>query len=278
MVTKPFTPAFRRTVDLLTRLHLVPLVEAAIRDCRFPEVFEVTFRNYQADRPPDGWFHPSTHPTMDERQLYYYLAEPDRWIREPFEYGSRMAVMMGTATHDLMAAALTEIGVLSPPKGTCVACGRPHGRDAGQCGEWGVIDPVLRRRGHLDGLLTLPTWGEGIYDLKTCSPMVIKGIQDHDLAAFKARWPGYYGQQQEYMALSGKRQALVLFLGLSQGWPMKEFTIPRDEEYIVALEAKYRAVRNYVDAGQVPPVACCPGGARARRCPATACPIKRGTP
>lgn len=273
-----FSPSFRRTLDMITnqRLHLVPLLENAIRECSFPDEFSVTFLQYKADRPPDGWFHPSTHPTMSERQLFYYLTQPDAWVRPPFEYGSRMAVMVGTALHDLVAAVLTNLGVLLEPTGTCVSCQRTHGKGPGECGEWGVCDPVLKRRGHLDGRLALDTWGSGIYDLKTCTPMVIKDIQDNDLDGFKRKWPYYYGQQQDYLDLTGDDQSLVLFLGLSQGWPMKEFTIPRDDDYIAAMKTKYQAVRNYEASGTVPPVACCSGGAAARKCAATACPVKIG--
>jgi hypothetical protein len=169
------------------------------------------------------------------------------------------------------------MGVLLEPTGTCVSCGRPHGRGDNQCSEWGVCDPVLRRRGHIDGLTELPTLdGVGVYDLKSCNPMVLKDITDHDIQAFRKRWPYYYSQMQEYLALTGKAWGIVLFLGVSQGWPTKEFLIPRDEAYITALEAKYRTVRQYEAAGTLPPVACCAGGATARKCPATTCPIKIG--
>lgn len=274
-----FTPAFRRMADMSQKLHLVPLIENAVRECAFPDPFGVTFHGYEAKRKPDGWFHPSTHPTMDERQLYFYLAEPDRWVEETFEYGPRMSVLMGSATHEILQHVMTEMGILLPPTGICLCCQRPHGTGPGQCNEWGVRDETLGRRGHLDGLAAITGWGdwnEGVVDIKTCAPPVIRGIDHHDLPTFKTKWPKYYAQMQEYLALTGKRQGLVLFLAMSEGWDMREFTIPRDDVYIARLEAKYRAVRNYVEAGTVPPVACCSGGARARRCPATACPIKIG--
>ncbi|MFF7198223.1 hypothetical protein ACFZAM_31505 [Streptomyces sp. NPDC008079] len=277
-----FTPAFRRTVDQISsaRLHLVPLIQHAVRECAFPDPFTVTFEGYTAQRAPDGWFHPSSHPTLDERKLYYYLTESDSWADDLFDYGPRMSVLMGSATHDIFQHTMINIGLLLKPKGICRCCLRPHGVGPGECNEWGVSDAALRRRGHIDGLLTLPGWGvgEGVFDLKTCSPPVIRGIQDHDLGAFKKKWPKYYGQAQEYLALTGKLQAMVLFLAMSEGWEMREFTIPRDDVYIAALERKYRSVLNHVEAGVAPPVACCSGGAAARRCPATTCPVKIGMP
>lgn len=265
--------------DRLQKLHLVPLIENAVRECAFPKDFGFTFEAYEANRRPDGWFHPSSHPEMDERKLYYYLAEPDRWEEEPFEYGPRLSVLMGSAMHPVIQGVMYEMGLLARPTGTCLCCQRPHGTGPGQCDEWGVRDEVLGRRGHLDGLLTLDGWNdgwEGVFDLKTCAPPVIRGIEDHDLDAFRKKWPKYYGQQQEYLALTGKRASLVLFLAISEGWQMKEFTIPRDEAYMARLEAKYAAVRRYVQTSTPPPVACCSGKAVARRCPATACPVKIG--
>ncbi|MEU6362237.1 hypothetical protein [Streptomyces albidoflavus] len=274
-----FTPSFRRVATLSRDLHLVPLIENAVRECAFPESFTITFEGYSATRAPDNWFHPSTHPTMDERRLYHYLAHPDRWVEEPFDYSPRMSVLMGTATHELFQHVLIKLGLLLEPKGICVCCLRPHGTGPGQCDEWGVRDDTLGRRGHMDGLLDLPGWGEtgdGVFDLKTCAPPVIRGVDHNDLAAFKRKWPKYWAQAQEYMALTGKRQTLVLFLAMSEGWDMREFTIPRDDAFIARLEAKYRTVRAHVERGTPPPVACCSGGATARRCPATACTVKIG--
>ena len=279
-MTAAFIPAFRRTLDQLgsSKLHLIPLIENAVRECAFPDPFTVTFEGYTAQRAPDGWFHPSTHPILDERQLYYYLTAPDTWAADPFDYGPRMSVLMGSATHSLFQHVMINIAVLVTPRGISVCCLRPHGTGAGECDEWGVSDAALRRRGHMDGLLELPGWGcgEGIFDLKTCAPPVIRGVPHNDLVLFKKRWPKYWAQAQEYMALTGKQQVLVLFLAMSEGWDMREFTIPRDDAYIVSLEAKYRSVLNHVGAGVVPAVACCTGGAPARRCPAATCSVKIG--
>jgi len=626
-----FTPTFRRGASFSRDLVLVPLIENAVQQCAFPKDFTVRLQSYAAKREPDGWFHPSTHPTMDERKLYYYLARPEKWDEEEFDYGPRMSVLVGTVMHEVVQTVMTKMGLLVPPKGTCVCCRRPHGKGKDKCDEWGVRDDLLGRRGHIDGLLDLPGWsdpGGSIFDLKcltpdvpvsyadgtvrpagevkvgdvivgwdeendklvpcpvkavwdngiqpvwsvktregreitttdehpfytqrgwvfakdlkpgdmvktafesgwfqgeegdpdrarflgvligdgtlygraprvtsvdegvlafmrehsatfgarltpetldqitytirmprsggkkspllaflreegmlgqtshtkrvptsvwkggpaawaaflsgyfdadgsvcdkasyphlkwssvnrallqdcqlllgylgirssvtkhvsrykgephiswtlyvrdspsvrraqkvlmlksakaerlaalkpkqaplkgkgahlaaqpgwdqvsevgeklarptvgieidggthvtnglvthnTCAPPVIRGIESHDLDAFKLKWPKYYGQAQDYMALTGKTKALVLFMAMSEGWKMIEFTIPRDDLYIARLEAKYRTVRRHVEWGTPPPVACCSTRAAARKCPATACPVKIG--
>lgn len=274
-----FTPAFRRVGSIGSDLVLIPLIENAVQQCAFPKDFVVRLRSYAAKREPDGWFHPSTHPTMDERKLYYYLAQPDKWDEPEFEYGPRMSVLVGTIMHEVVQTVMIKMGLLVPPKGTCVCCGKPHGKGKGKCDEWGVRDDLLGRRGHMDGLLDLPGWsdpGGSIFDLKTCAPPVIRGIESHDLDAFRLKWPKYYGQAQDYMALTGKTKAIILFLAMSEGWVMREFTIPRDDLYIARLEAKYRVVRQHVEMGTPPPVACCSTRAAARKCPATRCTVKIG--
>ncbi len=271
----PTAPAFRTGKTMAPRTYLVPIVRKIIANCEFPEEFAVTFQHYTADREPDGWFHPSSHPTMGERRLYYYLAHPEAWQPQPFPYQARMAVMMGSATHDIVEHALVHRGHLLEPVGTCVCCGKPHGKGPGECPEWGVRDDRLGRRGHMDGILTLDDWGSGVFDLKTCSPTVLRGVTDHDLELFKAKWPKYYGQAQEYMAMSGYQQTMILFVGMSMGWELKEFTIPRDDAYIVRLEAKYQGVRAAVAARIPPPLHCCTGGAAAKECGATMCSVKK---
>jgi hypothetical protein len=274
-----FTPSFRRVGALGSDLVLIPLIENAVQQCAFPRDFVVRLHSYSAKREPDGWFHPSTHPTMDERKLYYYLAQPDKWDEPEWDYGPRMSVLVGTIMHEVVQTVMIKMGLLVPPKGTCVCCGKPHGRGKGKCDEWGVRDDVLGRRGHMDGLLDIPGWcepGDAIFDLKTCAPPVIRSIESHDLDAFRLKWPYYYGQAQEYMAMTGKAKALILFMAMSEGWVMREFTIPRDDLYIARLEAKYRVVRQHVEMGTPPPVACCSTRAAARKCPATRCTVKTG--
>ena len=274
-----FTPSFRRVASLDRDLVLIPLIENAVQQCAFPKNFTVTLESYAAKREPDGWFHPSTHPTMDERKLYYYLARPEKWDEDEFDYGPRMSVLMGTVMHDVMQVVMTKLGLVVPPKGTCVCCGKPHGRGKGKCDEWGVRDDNLGRRGHMDGLLDIPGWckpGDAIFDLKTCAPPVIRGIESHDLDAFKLKWPKYYAQAQEYMALRVNLKGMIVFVWMRDGWQMRELSLTRDDLYIARLEAKYRIVRRHVEMGTPPPVACCSTRAAARKCPATACTVKIG--
>jgi hypothetical protein len=254
---------------------VAPLLRLYLTDGRFPKGRKVEIPGGDPSRKPDGWFHPSSHPTMPARKLYHYLAEPDRWEPEPFEAEMRMSVTIGSLMHGVVRMALEDIGLWQAPVGLCPACNRPYGPGAGECDEPGVCDPVLGRRGHMDGVLLTPQLGMTGYDLKTINHFAVQKLPDMDVEFLKVKYPYYYGQFQDYMAMSGLRTIIVVFAGMGFPWTFKEVHVPYDEQYVVALEAKYRAVRQAVAEG-TPPAPCCEFGSKqSRACPAMACAMKR---
>lgn len=253
---------------------VAPILRMYLSDGRFPKGRKVEIPGGDPQRKPDGWFHPSSHPTMPSRKLYHYLTDPDRWDPEPFSSELRMSVTVGSMVHGWTRMALEDLGLWQVPKGTCPACERPYGPAEGQCDEPGVIDPVLKRRGHMDGVLLTPQLGMVGYDMKTINHFAVAKMPDMDVDHLRAKYPYYYGQFQEYMALSGLRLVVCVFAGMGFPWTFREVHIPYDEQYVVALEAKYRLVREAEAAG-VPPQACCQWGSKiAKTCPATSCQMK----
>lgn len=260
------------------KLIVSPVLFAYLHEAKYPPRFTVTFRNLETHRSPDGWFHPSTHPLMSERQLYYYLAEPDRWEQEVLTYESRMSVTMGSAVHDFVQMCLIDAGVLVEPTGTCVNCGREHGKKKNQCDEHGAVDRELGSRGHMDGMLALDTNpqipGYGGFEFKTSNPRTLGAIEDNDIEAFKKKWPEYYAQVQEYMRMTGFTYFIVLVLSLGYPWIPREFVVPYDVIFAAKTEAKYRRVREAVATGTLPEPCCGPRTKESRACPALLCPIK----
>lgn len=226
-------------------------------------------------REPDGWFHPSSHPTMDERRLYHYLADPLRWQAEPFSFELRMSVTIGTLMHGIVQVILEDLGLWQMPKGTCPCCGKTYGRRKGQCSEPGVSDPVLKRRGHMDGVLMTKQLGMVGYDLKTMNHFSIAKMPDMDVEYVKVKHPYYYGQMQDYMAMSGLRMMIMVFMGMGLPWHIREVQVPYDEAYVIALEAKYRRVRAALEAGHPPDPCCSARSQTSRECPASTCYIKK---
>lgn len=254
---------------------VAPLLRMYLSDGRFPRGRTVEIPGGDPSRRPDGWFHPSSHPTMPARQLYYYLTEPDKWDPEPFAPEMRMSVTVGSMVHGWIRMALIDLGLWQIPQGTCPACQRPYGDGPGYCEEPGVIDPVLRRRGHMDGVLLTPQHGLTGYDTKTINHFAVAKMPDMDPDYLRRKHPYYYGQFQEYMALSGLRKVIVVFAGMGFPWTFREVHIDYDEQYVVALEAKYRLVRQAEAEGR-PPAPCCEWGSKqSKACPATSCAMKR---
>lgn len=262
------------------QLVIKPLLERYLLNAEFPDRFDVTFRKAGLARKPDNYFHPSTHPLWAARQLYYYLAEPDKILPEQIDVSSRMAITMGTAVHAFIEMCLRHAGTMIPLEGTCPACKRPHGTKKGQCDEYGAADEEIGSRGHMDGVVEIDLrgdlWkpGRGVFELKTTNANKARRLADLDLAAFKRLCPEYYAQVQEYMRMTGYTQALVVFVVLGFPWEIIEFQVPYDPMHALTISNKYRAVRDAVAEG-VPPMACCGvGSTLSKQCFArTVCPV-----
>lgn len=252
--------------------ELVPVLTSYLEGGQLPDPFKLKVRGGKGDVPPDDWFHPSTHPLMTDRQLYYYLTQPELWFKEPFGYQGRVSTLMGSISHEIFETALKDLGYLVPPKGICLACGLPQ---PSKCRENGVIDQKTRSRGHVDGILHYDGRIRH-FELKTSNPFSLKGVRNNDVELFRIKWPKYYAQAQEYLRMSGLRESVILFFEMSHPWVMREFHVEFDLEFSEKIRHKYLAVREAVTKG-VPPMACCSrGSSMAKKCPAMACEVKLG--
>lgn len=239
--------AFKTMLKGATKGHLVlPLLQAILFDPKF-DAFSVPIPGFES-RPPDGWFHPSTHPLWTPRQLYYYLTEPARMLDEPFDPLSTMAVTAGTFWHGFLQHIMLENGVLD-------------------AAEVPVQDDECGSRGHMDGLI-----GQRPLEIKTMNPQKFRKIDT--LEDFRDRCPDYYAQGQDYLRMSGLHEEIILIVTTAYPFEMKELLMPADITFQREIETKYRSVRQAV-ADQVLPQPCCnPQSPEARACPARiACPI-----
>lgn len=222
-------------------LHDVPSL-------RWPEMPERDF----GDRPPDGWFHPSTHPLWPERALFDYLANPARIASEPPDYMRTLSLAFGVAMHGFMAYILESAGLRPPELQRCEIC-----RPEAECNEPGVQDEEAGERGHMDGILALPGYyGEDIFEFKTANNRNLSRVPDLDLDAFRAKWPDYYAQQQSYLRMSGRRRSVVLIMSLGYPWDMREIHVPFDPAFADDTREKYMRVRQAVADQRAPGCGC----------------------
>lgn len=258
------SPNFRKMVGGLADGEiLVPILRNRLWDPDF-KGFDIHINGYKA-RPPDGWFHPSTHPMVDERLLYYYISRPQDLIREIFDPSSTMTVTQGQFWHEFFQNVLLEAGAVQPnPDKT--------GRNPA---EWFWSDPETRARGWSDGLTVANVTGgvEEIAELKTMrgpkANKIPKGAPDSiDVQrGFRDLVPGYYAQAQEYMRLSGRRRWRCVIVTLEWPFPLREIVLDYDPFTAYQVSEKYKRVLQAV-ADQRPPQFCCSGGKTAAACPA----------
>ena len=267
---------FRHMVrDVSKGLIVKPILHNYLFDAAFP-AFTMDFPKQEMARAPDGWFHPSTHPLWTDRQLYYYLTRPGGMQAERLEYMSTLSVTVGKAMHGFIEMCLTDAGLRPLDLQRCTMC-----PPEAHCDEAGVMDEESRSRGHMDGVLSLThlhhDFAEDfpVFEFKTTNIMKLSKIKDLDLATYRKLWPEYYAQIQEYMRMSGKRMAVVLFMSMGYPWEMREFHVPFDRAFATGIRDKYLSVIDLAEHAEKTNYTRCCG--KPKSCPAKAvCTIAGG--
>ena len=102
--------------DLIT-----PYFEAAVLADNWPLSYNVKidsspYYGLDTDGKPDGYFHPSTHPTLGERELYYRFHPDfrDKLAWEPNSVQRQMAFAVGSALHGVVQTQMVMAGLVHP--------------------------------------------------------------------------------------------------------------------------------------------------------------------
>jgi hypothetical protein len=244
-------------------------------------------------RAPDGWFHPSTHPGWPERMLTYYLMahrlsgvvsvasqqsqEPLELVDEDKDLTGLFAIYQGHWLHGFTQHVLLQ--------GNLLQVINPKGRTSADKVERPLVDPVLRSRGHIDGML----------DIEHCRLEAPTGLELKSMNSFKlSKCPkgpardrarlewlkesnyGYYLQAQEYMRLGAYGEQRMLLIAPAYPFDMVEIAIPYDAPVAEATALKYARVLDHYLSGTLPDPCCAVGSPQASSCPARrVCPIGR---
>lgn len=250
-------PAFRRVVkSAIGGEVLIPIIQSYLWNPKFPAI-TIRLPGFSV-RPPDYWFHPSTHPLWPERLLYWYMKDPARLITEPFDPNSTMAVTAGSFWHDFHQQNLIAVGALRAREEPC-GCGNR------QCKEWYFEDPARRSRGHVDGLVIGNIVGlaeDEIFEYKTMHEAkmakIAKGspTDPEVLESFKRRCPEYYAQGQEYLRISGMRRWRAVIQQISYPFSMREIAMEFDPHFAASIRQKYERVLAALEAERAP-MDCC---------------------
>ena len=248
---------FKRILKEANRGDLfLPVIQSYLHKQNFPD-FTVKVHGVQ-NRPPDDWFHPSQHPLWGERQLYYYLTQPEGLIADRLDPLGVLAVTAGNFWHSFMEVCLMDAGLLTAT-------------------EVPLVDEEVRSRGHMDGQTCDPEEG---FEFKTMNSMKMGKIAEGPAsskevqASWRALVPVYAAQADEYMRMAGLKRQRFIVMNTAYPFPMREICLDYDEKSALSVRDKYLRVRQAV-ADQRPPQACCnPGSAEAKACFARAvCPV-----
>jgi hypothetical protein len=253
---------------------LIPRLRAYWFNPKLPFV-TIPVRDFE-QRLPDGWFHPSEHPTWPERMLYWYLAFPAKMVPEPSDMNKVLAVTQGVFWHFFTQSCLEDMGLLRVVS--------PKGNTSWQRVECYVEDRSLLSRGSMDGVVNsdnIPVLrSDEAFEFKTMSVAKMSGCprgapDDQDrLTWWRAKNPQYYAQTQEYLRMSGLSFMRVLILGLQSPFPMIELQVPFSYSEASKTAEKYARVIQALADRNIPDPCCTPRSQEASQCPARqVCPV-----
>lgn len=234
------SPAFRKGIASIAKGDkLIAPIRAYLYNPDF-QAFTVEVKGI-GNRAPDYHFHPSEHPSWNDRSLYIWMTEPDLLLKEPQEPTAVLAMTAGSIWHSIIGRVLVDLGLVDQL-------------------EVFVEDKVRRTRGSMDWVA-----GSEVGELKTMKDQILGRI--NSVEDYLQRYPGYHLQANEYMRMSGLRSERVLLMALTFPYEMREFVIPYDMALGFAQEQKYERVLQAVADGRMPMCNGCVGKDRAK-CPA----------
>jgi len=114
--------------SLANREVITPYLENAILSQEWPDSYNIRIDSSPYYGHGDGYFHPSTHPLMGERQLFY-LFHPDyrdAIVRERPTLKRELTLSMGSALHGIVQTQFIMSGLVKPDMVECEYINADH--------------------------------------------------------------------------------------------------------------------------------------------------------
>lgn len=241
--------------NLLRRISdremIMPFFEMAMLKDVWPKSYNIKidsspYYGLNADGSPDGYFHPSTHPLMSERQLYYMMHPDtrDKMVRERPTLRGQMTLAMGSALHGVVQTQMQMAGLIGSEDNLEVE----------------YIIPEHHVRGRIDWITHHPEDPELIVEMKT--------INSYGFKALEGVKPSWDAQLSLAEYARGKNYGILL--AVESGWPYscREFRHRRNDILLDEIFTKFAHVRECI-ASNTPPTHCClPDSSAMKSCPA----------
>lgn len=220
---------------LANRDLILPFFEASMLSDKWPLSYQVRIDSSPYYGAGDGYFHPSTHPMMGERELYY-LFHPDFKHKMHFEPNSmqrQMAFAMGSALHGVLQTQMTMCKLITEADVEVEYVNHEH-----------------HVRGRIDWMATHPNGSRLLVEMKTRGPWLF--------ARQEAPEPSWVAQMQ--LGMDSQDVDLGVLLMVESGYPyrMTEFQVKRDPGLLHDIYTKFDRVRAAIAANELPRYCCAP--------------------
>lgn len=223
---------------------IVPMLENELTADEWPDEYIIRV-NTKKHTPRPGYFHPSVHPLMGARELYYRMhpATRDLMVPERRLAKDHMLLSMHVAAHAIVQTKMEMAKIVRPENI-----------------EWSYVDEIHKIRGRIDFIVDHPTVGQLVVEMKGQNPYNFRTQNE-----VKPEWDA----QGSLAAVNyGKDHYVLLLFCMGMPFEFKEFYQPVNTALVEETYAKFDYVMDCI-ARDTPPRHCCsPDSITMNRCPA----------
>lgn len=211
--------------------------------------FENAWRAGEEYRPyygkGDGYFHPSTHPLMGERELYYRFHPDtrDSIEEEPFSLQREMTMAVGHTLHEILQTMLTRTGMVKP----------------GNI-EKDFINAEHHIRGRIDAIVDHPRLGPVVVEIKTRT--------HYKFAKTTEPLDSWEAQLSIQLDSQGLERGLILMVETGYPFRLAELAVSRNDALLSQIYSKFDGVREAIALNKPPSPCCSPTSGEATSCSA----------
>lgn len=218
---------------LVNKDILLPYFEVAMLNDEWPDYYDIRVDSSPYYGAGDGYFHPSTHPLMGERELYLRF-HPDTQhllVGERKSLKGQMTLAMGSALHAVLQTQMEQAGLI-------------HQDDI----EVEYVNHEHHVRGRIDWIAHLPNEMTPVVEFKTRMSWAFKKQLEPE--------PSWLAQINLGMDSQDCDFGIILMLESGFPYQMREFHVRRDQRLLDDIYAKFDRVREMIT-NDTPPRACC---------------------
>jgi hypothetical protein len=250
---------------LAARDLILPYLESAMLADNWPKSYTIEVDSSEYYGRGDGYFHPSTHPLMGERELYYRFhpdtADQMAWERPSVQREMTLAVR--SAMHGVVGTQFTMAelckDVIYPPAPGFLHLPRDPAKGPDSI-EYEYINEEHKVRGRIDWVVELPN-GQLI-------PVEMKGRTHFKYSKETDALPPWKAQLNLGMDALGLDLGVVLMQQDGYPYHMREFPVKRDRLLLNEIYAKFDRTRDAIARNEPPRFCCAEGSTEMKSCAA----------